>query len=86
MTTIGLRGFLAAGFLLSTGMMTGMASGPGEPLPAPALGFESAQPGSELSLISRIKLRSCVVSLGAKRHDAAHDRRAQCQDRIAARQ
>jgi hypothetical protein len=85
MTTMGLRGVLAAAFLLSSGMLTGMASPPGDPLAGEALvpDSEAVESSTELSLLSRIKLRSCEVSLGASRRDAAYERRAQCQDRIA---
>jgi len=87
MTTIGLRGVLAAAFLLSTGMLTGMASPPGDPLAAEALvpGTDAAEADHELSLLSRIKYKSCVVSLGASRPDEASDRRAECEARVASR-
>ena len=87
MTTMGLRGVLAAAFLLSTGMLTGMASPPGDPLQGEALvpDTDAVETGAELSLLSRIKLKSCVVSLGASRRDAASDRRAECEARVASR-
>jgi hypothetical protein len=85
MTTMGLRGVLATAFLVSSGMLTGMSSPSGDPLAGEALvpDTDAVETSAELSLLSRIKLRSCEVSLGAARRDAAFERRAQCQDRIA---
>lgn len=81
MTTMGLRGVLACAFIVSSGLLTGLAAMPSgaeasEPAVAGAEVPAAAQPG----LFAQVRLKACQVSLAATRSDrsASRDRSRQC--------
>ncbi len=72
MTTMGLRGTLAVAFILSTGLLTGMAATPsGAADSGFALHEASSTPGAGPGLIDRFKRKACEISLAATNGDRA---------------
>lgn len=81
MTTMGLRGVLACAFIVSSGLLTGLAA---TPAGASASQFVPSSDGAPAAarpgLIERIKLKACHVSLAATQSDrgSSRDRSRQC--------
>ena len=79
MTTTGLRGIFAAVLMVSTGLLTGMASMPSGAAAGESTGHAGA--GAEApGLVERFKRRACEISLVATRRDlgSARERSQEC--------
>ena len=81
MGTIGTRGVLAAVFIASSGLLTGMATVP----PGEGLGFDPTAAGETAlrrdGLLDRAIHRACLVSVAATRSDlrSAAERERECR-------
>ncbi|GAB2491311.1 hypothetical protein [Arenimonas alkanexedens] len=77
MGTIGTRGLLAAVFIASSGLLTGMAV---QPAGDEAL-FEPAVSQDTDGLLHRVVRRACLISVAATRRDLhkAADRERECR-------
>ena len=81
MTTMGLRGIFACAFIVSTGLLTGMAAMPSGAAAGELQVSDTAAPSAQnAGVFALVKRKACEVSLAVTRSDraASRDRSRQC--------